>query len=122
MMKLILVLLLAAMTGAFALPGRAADTPGEKKPGREEMEKRKEEWKKLSPEEREAKRKEIKGRLEKRICELKTRQTNTTITAQETHELSRSEQILKRFEQSGPFSPRGERAVTNAPAAPEPPR
>lgn len=78
----------------------AADDPGEKRPGREEIEKRKENWKKLSPEEREAKRKEIKARLEKRIVDLRAKQTDGTITASETRELARSEQILKRFEQN----------------------
>jgi acyl-CoA reductase-like NAD-dependent aldehyde dehydrogenase len=78
----------------------AADDPGEKRPGREETEKRKENWKKLSPEEREAKRKEIKARLEKRIGELRMKQTDGTITASEARELARSEQILKRFEQN----------------------
>lgn len=69
-------------------------------PSREERDKRREVFNKLSPEEREAKRKEIKARLEKRICELKTRQTNTTITAAEVRELERREQILKRFDQA----------------------
>ena len=78
----------------------AKDDSAEKRPNREEAEKRKENWKKLSPEEREAKRKEIKERLEKRITELRVKQTNQTITATEVRELGRSEQILKRFEQN----------------------
>jgi hypothetical protein len=68
-------------------------------PSREEREKRREEFNKLTPEEREAKRKEIKGRLEKRICELRSKQTNATLTSQEFRELERREQILKRFDQ-----------------------
>jgi hypothetical protein len=68
-------------------------------PLREEREKRREEFNKLTPEEREAKRKEIKGRLEKRICELRSKQTNATLTSQEFRELERREQILKRFDQ-----------------------
>jgi hypothetical protein len=111
---------IAALFAVSAVSMREADEPVEKKPTREESDKRKEEWKKMSPQEREAKRLEIKGRLEKRICELRTKQTNDTITAQESRELSRSEQILKRFEPNGPH-PKGERAVTNAPAAPAPP-
>lgn len=115
--------LVAAALLALGVPSmRAADEPAEKKPSREEADKRKEDWKKLSPEEREAKRVEIKGRLEKRICELRTKQTNNTITAQEIRDLTRSEQILKRFESNGPPVLRGERALTNTPAAPAPPQ
>lgn len=68
-------------------------------PSREERAKRREEFNKLTPEEREAKRKELKERLEKRIAELRARQTNGTLNAHETRELERREQILKRFEQ-----------------------
>lgn len=76
-------------------------------------------WKKLSPEQREAKRKEIKQRLEERITELRAKRTNATINPQETRELNRSEQILKRFEQSA--GPRPERPKPEQPAAPAPP-
>lgn len=93
----------------------AADAP-EKRPGREETEKRKENWKKLSPEEREAKRKEIKARLEKRMVELRVKQTNEVITASEIRELARSEQILKRFEQNA-VAAKADRLKTNEPAA-----
>ncbi len=78
-----------------------------------------EEWEKMTPEQREAKRKEIKERLEKRIAELRAKQTDGTITAQEMSELSRSEKILKRFEQNGQ-PPRGERPKATEPAAPKP--
>jgi C4-dicarboxylate-specific signal transduction histidine kinase len=61
-------------------------------------ERRREEFNKLTPEEREAKRKELKERLEKRIAELRAKQTNGTLNAQETRELERREQILKRFD------------------------
>jgi hypothetical protein len=111
----------AALIAVSAPSLRAADEPAEKKLAREESDKRKEDWKKLTPEEREAKRVEIKGRLEKRICELRTKQTNNTITAQEIRDLTRSEQILKRFESNGPPVLRGERVLTNTPAAPAPP-
>ena len=79
-----------------------------------------EEWEKMSPEQREAKRKEIKERLEQRISELRAKQTNATITAQETSELGRSEKILKRFEQTGPPPPRGEHPKAPEPNAPLP--
>src|SRR4051794_31316856 len=65
-------------------------------PARTDWEKRLE---KMTPEEREAKRNELKERLEKRIADLRAKQTNSTITPQETRELERREQILKRFEQ-----------------------
>jgi hypothetical protein len=85
---------------------------------RAEMEKRGEQWKNMTPEERAAKRKEIKERLEKRITELRSKQTNATLSAQETRELERREQILKRFEQDTNGLPRIDRAkpvLTNAP-------
>ena len=67
-------------------------------PSREERGKRREEFNKLTPEERESKRKELKERLEKRTAELRAKQTNGTLNAQETRELERREQILKRFD------------------------
>lgn len=109
--------LAAGLFGPSAAPLRAADEPADKRPNREEPDKRKD-WKKLSPEEREAKRKEIKARLEKRISELRSKQTNETITAQETRELGRSEQILKRFEQNSAAA-KGDHPKTVEPAAPE---
>lgn len=113
---------LAAALFVLSATVERADEPAVKKPAREEGGKRKEDWKKLSPEEREAKRVEIKGRLEKRICELRTKQTNNTITAQEIRDLTRSVEILQRFETNRPPVLRGERALTNTPAAPAPPQ
>jgi hypothetical protein len=81
-------------------------------PSREEREKRREQFQKMTPEERDAKRKEIKGRLEKRIAELRRKQADATITAPESRELNRSEQILKRFEQN--LRPPSSGARTNA--------
>jgi hypothetical protein len=109
-----------ALLAAGASRMRAADDPAEKRPSREEAEKRKENWKKLSPEEREAKRKEIKARLEKRITDLRAKQMDGTITTPETRELARSEQILKRFEQNAAAA-KAERSKSNEPAAPAPP-
>ena len=71
-------------------------------PAKPEWEKRRDEFDKLPPEEREAKRHEIRCRLEKRITELRVRQTNSTLSAEDTKRLERSEQLLKRFEQNGP--------------------
>ena len=83
---------------------------------RTELDKRRDSLKNMSPEERAAKRLEIKGRLEKRIAELRLRQVNGTLTAQEGRELERREQLLKRFEQeSEPRIERPKPALTNAP-------
>jgi len=87
-------------------------------PSRAEAERRREQIKNMTPEERAAKRKEIKERLEKRIAELRNKQTNATLSAQETRELERREQVLKRFEQETIALPRTERVkpvLTNAP-------
>ncbi len=119
-MKYFLLLLGLLVFAAVPTRMRAADEPVEKRPSREETEKRKENWKKLSPEEREAKRKEIKERLEKRIAELRKKETDATITAPETRELARSEQILKRFEQNAAAA-KVDRSKANEPAAPPPP-
>ena len=109
------------MTALFTLALPAADEPG-KKPAREGGEKRLgEEWKKLSPAEREAKRDEIKARLEKRVAELREKKEKKTITAQEERDLTRSEQILKRFETMESKESPLLRGGTNTPAAPAPP-
>lgn len=87
-------------------------------PAGAESEKRRDQWKNMTGEERAAKRKEIKGRLEKRISELRAKQANATLSAQEKRELERREQILKQFEPETPGAPRIERArpvFTNAP-------
>ncbi|HTD66668.1 MAG TPA: hypothetical protein VK846_09085 [Candidatus Limnocylindria bacterium] len=89
-------------------------------PARAEWEKRREQLEKMTPEEREAKRQELKGRLEKRICDLRSKATNGIITPQEKRELERREQVLKRFEQSAPGGVKGERAEPKKPAAPAP--
>jgi len=103
-----------------------ADPPEAKEPrktngvsSKSESEKRREQFKNMTPEERVAKRKEIKGRLEKRIVELRAKQASGTITAQEMRELERREKILKHFEQEDSGAPRIERAkpvFTNSPA------
>lgn len=109
----------ASLLAAGLSPLGAADDPPEKRTGREDSEKRKENWNKLTPEERETKRKEIVARLEKRISELRTKQTNATITTVEARELVRSEQIRKRFEQNLSAAGKTERPKTNdLPAAP----
>jgi hypothetical protein len=126
----------------------AGDEESPRRSGREPSEKLREAWKKLSPEEREArikewrktnnvsraegerrresrhmspeeraaKRREIKGRLEKRIAELRARQMAGALTSQERRELERREQVLKRFEDdSAPRLDRPKAELTNAP-------
>jgi hypothetical protein len=88
-------------------------------PSRAENDKRREQLKNMTSEERATMRKQIKERLEKRISELRGKQTNATLTAQESRELERREQILKRFEQDGSGTLRIERpkpVLTNSPA------
>ena len=89
---------------------------------REELERRREELKTLPPaereakikelrerfierrkaitiEERQAKRQEIKGRLEKQLSALREKKTNGTLTAQEARRLERLETVAERFQQ-----------------------
>ena len=117
-------LVMTALFALFTLALPAADEPGKKpeKPAREGGDKKLgEEWKKLSPAEREAKREEIKARLEKRVAELGGKKEKKTLTAQEERELTRSEQILKRFETMESKGSPLLRGGTNTPAAPAPP-
>ena len=85
-------------------------------PSRAELEKRREQLKNMTPEERAAKRKEIQARLEKRIAELREKQKNGSITAQESRELGRREQILNRFEAENSGVLRPKPVLTNSPA------
>jgi hypothetical protein len=85
-------------------------------PSRAELEKRREQFKNMTPEERAAKRKEIKGRLEKRIAELRAKRASATLTPQESRELERREQILKRFEAEAAGGLRPKTVLTNSPA------
>src|SRR5205807_1309562 len=104
MTKWILILVSGAVLGGGISISRAADDPAAKRtlcddqkknspetgeskvkeprktnsgPAKTEWEKRLE---KMTPEEREAKRKELRERLEKRIADLRSKQTNATIT------------------------------------------
>jgi hypothetical protein len=134
-MKWLFTLLMWVLLAASVVGVRGDDSPGkparqgEERDGkkdsrktnnvsRSDWEKRREQLKNMTPEERAAKRKEIQERLEKRIAELRHRQTNGTLSAQETRELERREQILKRFEPEGPGGTRIEHpkpVLTNSP-------
>jgi hypothetical protein len=115
-MRRTLILFVAA--ASFAVAATAADqnvvTNGVTNAANalsKELQKRREEFKKLTPEQKEAKRQEFKARLEKRLAELRNKQTNGTLSEDELRELSRREQLLKHFQQP---------PKTNAPAAPKP--
>jgi hypothetical protein len=79
---------------------REGNTRERRQRAREEWQKRQEAFRNMTPEQRAAKREEFKVRLEKRLAELRQKQTNETITAEENRELRRREQILKRFQQA----------------------
>lgn len=100
---------------------RAAEVPAgqEKRPTRED-------WQKMTPEQREAKMKELREkrqvltpeqreaqrkvwreRMDKRIEELKKKKADGTITTQEEQVLKRMEEMVKRWDQVGsPQTPR----------------
>ncbi len=63
-------------------------------PRMEDLQKRREEWPKLTPEEREAKIKERRAALENKVCELRKKKTNGTITGPESQQLERMERFL----------------------------
>jgi hypothetical protein len=85
-------------------------------PMRGDSEKRRESFKNMSPEERVAKRKEIRARLEKRIGELRAKRSDATLSPQEARELERREQILRRFDQEEKVGiERPKPVFTNAP-------
>ncbi|HEY2953220.1 MAG TPA: hypothetical protein VGK40_11580 [Verrucomicrobiae bacterium] len=56
----------------------------------------------MPPDEREAKRNEIKERLQKRLEDFRKKKTDGTITEPESRQLERMEEMVKRFEQGGP--------------------
>jgi hypothetical protein len=89
--------------------------------GRAEWERRREEFRKMTPEQREAKRAELKERLEKRIADLSAKEAKGKLSPQEKRELERRSQILKRFEQAedSGFVPKGKGREPAAPAPPE---
>jgi len=61
----------------------------------------------MSVEERKAKRQEIKGRLETQLSALREKKTNGTITAQEARRLERLATIGQRFKQADSTPPEG---------------
>jgi hypothetical protein len=88
-------------------------SPEERQARLKEAERRRQQGNKLTPEEREAKRKEIASRLDKRLAKLHEKEAKGTLTPDEAKELARCEQIRKRFDSQS--------TITNAPAeAPKP--
>ena len=86
------------LLGAVSPTLRAEDQATDKKPGaerREALKKRAEEFKNLTPEERAAKRKEMREKREKLMAELKAKKTAGTITEKEQKQLDRLEAMGK---------------------------
>ena len=59
------------------------------------------ELKGLSPEERDAKRKEMRERMQKQLADLRKRKAEGTLNEVEKKRLERMEEVNKRFEQAG---------------------
>lgn len=105
-MAVLTAALVVCHAGAGDEPARNNGFPGE---GREKgagdasersaRKGRKERPEKLTPEERETKRKELRARLDKRLAELRKKETNASLSPAEQKELQRCEQLRKRFEQ-----------------------
>src|SRR5438034_4134961 len=91
---LIPALMLGIATTAFAADDQAADhKPGQQK--RAEIKKHRAELKNLTPEERAAKRKEMREKMEKRLGELRKKKTDGAITEKEEKQLERLEAMEK---------------------------
>jgi hypothetical protein len=130
------VALAVSPTGRAAEEGASGQKPNEPK-----QEKRREEFKNLSPEERrtkwreerekreawtpeqrEAKRKELRERFEKRLADLKKKKTDGTLTEQEAKQLEQMEQMKKRLQQFGRGgAPPPKRPNGDQPPAPQKP-
>ena len=94
---LILLLGIGAHGSAWAQEDKAPAS-GEKK---EKVEQKKHpEVKVLSPEERDAKRKEMRERMQKQLSELRKKKADGTLSEAEKKRLERMEEINKRFDQA----------------------
>jgi hypothetical protein len=60
------------------------------------------ELKGLSPDEREAKRKEMRERMQKQLAELRKKKADGTLSEADKKRLERMEELDKRFDQSAP--------------------
>ena len=70
----------------------------------------------LTAKEREARRQQLRGRLEKQIADLRQKAANEVITVEEKNRLSRLEDLARRFGQSDGTTVRPPVASTSAPA------
>jgi|1185.fasta_scaffold1217310_2 hypothetical protein len=98
-LRLLLILLLAVASSASA-------TAQEDKSGPKTEQKKKEgttrsDIKGLSPEERDAKRKEMRERMQKQLAELRKKKADGSLNEAEKKRLERMEEVNKRFEQAG---------------------
>lgn len=102
---LLLGILLATAASLVAQAGDAPVVPPGKEPGvgnRELLDKRRDEFRKMSPEERVAKRRELHVRMNARLEVLEKKEAAGTLTKEETRHLERMRVIKKRMEQHQP--------------------
>src|SRR3954469_15420880 len=100
----------AAMAQELKDPDKKGRESGERK---ESIEKHRDELKGLSPAEREAKRKEMRERIQKQLVELRKKKADGTLNAVEKRRLERMEEVAKRLEQNQSGAEEGS---TNKPA------
>jgi len=102
--NLCLILLIGSCTLQFA-SAQNDKGPGDKK---EKVDQKKKDGagrpdpKGLSPEERDAKRKEMRERMQKQLGELRKKKADGTLTEADKRRLERMEEVEKRFDQTGP--------------------
>jgi hypothetical protein len=92
----ILILFIALSSPGFSQEGNREKVEQKKKeaPNRPEL-------KGLSPEERDAKRKEMRERMQKQLADLRKRKADGSLSEAEKKRLERMEEVNKRFEQAG---------------------
>jgi predicted nucleic acid-binding Zn-ribbon protein len=100
-----LLLSLGIYSAPVALAQEDKSGPGGEKKEKIEQKKKegtnRPELKGLSPEERDAKRKEMRERMQKQLADLRKRKAEGSLNEQEKKRLERMEEINKRFEQAG---------------------
>ena len=132
---------LALALGAVATVRADAAAVPAQKPSPGEADKKREDFKNLSPEERrarmkecrekrdamtpeqrEAMREEFRERFDKRLADLQKKKADGTLSEQQARELERMEQMKKRFQQFGrPGGPPLKRPNGEKPSAPQKP-
>jgi|SRR5438045_3526085 hypothetical protein len=103
------LMLLVLLAGFCLLPSARAQADKAQVNGdnKEKVEQKKKEaptrpeLKGLSPEERDAKRKEMRERMQKQLAELRKKKADGTLSEAEKKRLERMEEVNRRFEQAG---------------------